>query len=127
MKVSYAITVCNEEVELQKLVTFLLKHKELQDEIVITFDSKNFSKNIDFLLESGTFSYFRTRPYNRIPEPSSIPAAIFVNACDTNPLSMDPYLIIQHEQELFDSGLKFIQSISPQSKSYCCYQKTMRV
>ncbi len=36
MKISYAITVCDEEVELQRLVTFLLKHKELQDEIVIS-------------------------------------------------------------------------------------------
>ena len=52
MKISYAITVCNEEVELQKLVTFLLKHKELQDEIVITYDSKNGTKSVDEYLRS---------------------------------------------------------------------------
>ena len=56
MKISYAITVCNEEVELQKLVTFLLKHKELQDEIVITFDSKNGSKGVE--------EYLRTHSVN---------------------------------------------------------------
>ena len=106
--------------EKRRLLSLIIELDNTLDSI--TFDSKNFSKSIDLLLESGTFSYFRTRPYNRIPEPNSIPAAIFVNACDTNPLSIDPYLIIQHEQELFDSGLKFIQSISPQSKSYCCYQ-----
>ena len=50
MKISYAITVCNEEVEIERLVTFLLKHKELQDEIVITYDTKNGSKEVkDFL------------------------------------------------------------------------------
>ena len=61
MKISYAITVCNEEIELQKLVTFLLKHKELQDEIVITYDSKNGSKGIEQYLRShsvnGEFSW----------------------------------------------------------------------
>jgi hypothetical protein len=52
MKISYGITVCNEETELQKLVTFLLKHKELQDEIVITYDSKNGSKGVEEYLRS---------------------------------------------------------------------------
>jgi hypothetical protein len=56
MKISYAITVCNEKVELQKLVTFLLKHKELQDEIVITYDSKNGSKGVE--------EYLRTHSVN---------------------------------------------------------------
>ena len=53
MKISYAITVCNEEVEIQRLVTLLLKHKELQDEIVITYDSKNGTKNIEEYLKSN--------------------------------------------------------------------------
>ena len=52
MKISYGITVCNEETEIQKLVTFLLKHKELQDEIVITYDSKNGSKGVEEYLRS---------------------------------------------------------------------------
>ena len=52
MKISYAITVCNEETEIQRLVTFLLKHKELQDEIVITYDSKNGTKSVDEYLRS---------------------------------------------------------------------------
>ena len=41
MKISYAITVCNEFLEIQKLVTFLLEHKRIKDEIVILFDQKN--------------------------------------------------------------------------------------
>jgi len=61
MKFSYAITVCQEEVEIQRLVTFLLKHKELQDEIVITYDSKNGSKGVEEYLRShsvnGEFSW----------------------------------------------------------------------
>jgi|TARA_B110000495_G_scaffold923_1_gene653 hypothetical protein len=41
MKISYAITVCNEFLEIQKLVPFLLKYKRPQDEIVILFDQNN--------------------------------------------------------------------------------------
>jgi len=53
VKISYAITVCNEEIELQRLVTFLLKHKELQDEIVITYDSNNGSKSTEEYLKNN--------------------------------------------------------------------------
>jgi len=50
MKISYAITVCNEFVEIQKLISFLLKHKRSEDEIVVLYDSKNGSKSVeDFL------------------------------------------------------------------------------
>jgi GT2 family glycosyltransferase len=41
MKISYAITVCNEFVEIQKLVNFIRANKRQQDEIVILFDQKN--------------------------------------------------------------------------------------
>jgi predicted double-glycine peptidase len=41
MKISYAITVCNEFLEIQKLVPFLLENKRIQDEIVILYDQKN--------------------------------------------------------------------------------------
>ena len=35
MKISYAITVCNEFVEIQNLVSFLLENKRTEDEIVV--------------------------------------------------------------------------------------------
>jgi glycosyltransferase involved in cell wall biosynthesis len=38
MKISYAITVCNEFVEIQRLITFLRKNKRSQDEIVVLVD-----------------------------------------------------------------------------------------
>jgi len=41
LKISYAITVCNEIEEIKKLVSFLLSNKREQDEIVILFDEKN--------------------------------------------------------------------------------------
>jgi len=39
MKISYAITVCNEIEEIKRLIPFLLKHKREEDEIVVQQDS----------------------------------------------------------------------------------------
>ena len=51
MKISFAITVCNEIEEIKKLVPFILEHKRIQDEIVILYDEKNGNSEIlDFLL-----------------------------------------------------------------------------
>ena len=46
MKISYAITVCNEFVEIQTLVNFLRENKRQQDEIVVLFDQKNGNEEI---------------------------------------------------------------------------------
>ena len=52
MKLSYAITVCNELLEIKKLVNFLLDHKREDDEIVVLYDSKNGDRKIERFLES---------------------------------------------------------------------------
>ena len=61
MKISYGITVCNEDVEIQRLVTFLLENKRDEDEIVITYDSNNGSKGVEDYLRThsvnGEFSW----------------------------------------------------------------------
>ena len=46
MKISYAITVCNEFKEIQELVNFLKENKRQQDEIVILYDQKNGDEEI---------------------------------------------------------------------------------
>ena len=50
MKISYAITVCNEFVEIQELIRFLVKNKRTQDEIVVLYDSKNGDEGVEFFL-----------------------------------------------------------------------------
>lgn len=52
MKISYAITVCNEFVEIQTLVHFLLDHKRHEDNIVILYDINNGNENIEQFLRS---------------------------------------------------------------------------
>ena len=46
MKISYAVTVFSEFVEIQKLIPFLLENKRQQDEIVILYDQKNGNEEI---------------------------------------------------------------------------------
>jgi hypothetical protein len=55
MKISYAITVCNELTEIQKLISFLLEHKRDEDEIVVTLDANNGLEAIrDYLKYTST-------------------------------------------------------------------------
>ena len=90
----------------------------------INFNFDDFNNQIDFLVDTGSLAYFRTRPYNRMPDPNTLPSAIFINACDTNPLSVDPFELIKinDDQELFNDGLKFIASIDNNIKVFCSYQ-----
>ena len=72
MKISYAIPVCNEHVELERLLSFLISHIDEGDEIVVQCDEGNTTlevlrvlnkyadriKIIDFPL-NGHFSNFK--------------------------------------------------------------------
>jgi hypothetical protein len=46
MKISFAITVCNELTEIKTLVPFLVKNKREEDEIVVLYDEKNGDEEI---------------------------------------------------------------------------------
>jgi hypothetical protein len=52
ISISYAITVCNEHVEIQRLIPFLLKHKKPQDNIVVLWDYLNGSKEVEEYLRT---------------------------------------------------------------------------
>ena len=52
MKITYAVTVCNEFIEIQRLVHHLLKNKRVQDDVVILYDSKNGNPDIETFLRS---------------------------------------------------------------------------
>ena len=52
MKISYAVTVCNEFIEIQRLVNFLLQHKRVQDNIVILFDEANGDPEVENFLRT---------------------------------------------------------------------------
>lgn len=66
MKISYAITVCNEFLEIQRLINFLLTNKRSEDEIVVLYDSRNGDKQIETYLRKMNVekTYFRWYPYD---------------------------------------------------------------
>lgn len=63
MKISYAITVCTEFVEIQRLIRFLLENKRIQDDIVVLYDAKNGDHEIELFLRAnsinGEFSWHK--------------------------------------------------------------------
>ncbi len=71
------------------------------------------------LLEAGQWPAFRSRPFERIPDPAAEPAAIFVTAMDTEPLSADPATILRDEAGPFGVGLEAIGSL-PAGPLFVC-------
>ena len=107
--------------EKRRFLSLIIEADESLDSL--KFNLNDYSKPIDLLVDTGALAYFRTRPYNRMPVPSELPSAIFVNACDTNPLSVDPHELIKLDQDLFNKGLNFIKSINDEIKIFCSFQK----
>ncbi len=60
------------------------------------------------LIASGLWTAFRTRPFSKVPAPTSSPRAIFVTVMDTNPLAADPSVVIKTDQDAFMHGLSLL-------------------
>lgn len=76
-------------------------------------DLDNYSSDelVSLLLESGSWTSIKRRPFSIIADPAETPSSIFVTAVDTNPLSFDPSLFIQKNQVAFNEGLKALAKI----------------
>ncbi len=60
------------------------------------------------LVSTGLWPAFRTRPFSKAPALDSSPHALFVTAMDTNPLALDPSLVIHEMGEAFCAGLSLL-------------------
>jgi hypothetical protein len=49
MKISYAVTVCNEIKEIQELIPHLLEFKRSQDEVIVLYDNNGTKEVFDYL------------------------------------------------------------------------------
>ena len=86
------------------------------------FEYENTSEGLtELLINTGLWNAFRTRPFNRTPKVGSLPDAVFVNACDTNPLSVDPYFIIDQDRDDFKNGLEALTRLFS-CPIHCTYQ-----
>jgi hypothetical protein len=59
MKISYAITVCNEFSEISRLLPLLLNSKREQDEIVVLYDTKNGTVDVEEYLRSMSIAHLQ--------------------------------------------------------------------
>lgn len=78
-------------------------------------------KVIENLLASGLWTAFRTRPYSKVPSPESSPKSIFVTAMDTNPLAVDPALVLEQgeNERYFVQGLQVLTALTD-GKVFLC-------
>ena len=60
------------------------------------------------LLQSGLWTALRTRPYGKVPAADATANSIFINAMDTNPLALDPQLIINQCASDFAMGVSIL-------------------
>jgi Na+-transporting NADH:ubiquinone oxidoreductase subunit A len=67
---------------------------------------------LDNLVASGLWTSLRTRPYGKVPSPTSRPHSIFVTAMDTNPLAADPAVIIAESRDSFADGLRVVARLT---------------
>ena len=72
------------------------------------------------LLRSGLWPTLRTRPYSKVPDPASSPAAIFVTAMDSSPLAADAAVVIGEAREDFANGVKLLARLTAGSVYVCC-------
>lgn len=89
---------------------------EIQDGSKVNF--KNFQKKAigaysteearNLLIESGAWTYLRTRPFSRTPAVDAKPASIFINVMDTNPLAANPEVVIADKLDDFKAGVEAI-------------------
>lgn len=64
------------------------------------------------LLRSGYWTALRTRPYGKVPDPAAVPAALFVTAIDTQPLSPRPEVVLAARQAEFVWGLRVLRRLT---------------
>ena len=74
---------------------------------------------VDLLIETGLWTAIRTRPFSKAPAIDSTPHSIFVNAMDTNPLAVDPQIVLSERGEDFANGLKVLSRLTA-GKVFVC-------
>ncbi len=62
----------------------------------------------ELLIKSGLWVAMRTRPYGKVPTIDAVPNSIFVNAMDTNPLAVDPTIVVTERAADFAMGVSVL-------------------
>lgn len=100
MTITYAVTVCNEFLEIQKLINTLLKNKRPQDEIVVLYDGANGDREIESYLRShsinGEYRWYKDEFANHFADwknkLTSLCAGDFIFQIDADEIPCTPIL-----------------------------------
>lgn len=71
------------------------------------------------LVDSGLWTALRTRPFSRTPAVDSEPHSIFVTAINSDPLGLDPKVVISAHLDDFASGLTILSKLT-KTKVHLC-------
>jgi Na+-transporting NADH:ubiquinone oxidoreductase subunit A len=83
---------------------------------ILKFDIPGFSKLskekiIELLIDSGSLSYIKQRPYNIIAKPNKLPKSIFVSTHSTAPYSVDYDFIMADRMDDLQAGVNIMSTL----------------
>ena len=71
------------------------------------------------LVQSGLWTALRARPFSRVPDPETVPRAVFVTAMDTQPLAPRPEVVLAESADEFRWGLQVLRHLTD-GKLFLC-------
>lgn len=76
-------------------------------------------KVVEQLLESGSWTALRARPFSKVANPETTPHSIFITAMDTNPLAPSIEKILDGQEENFRNGLQILSKLTDGKLHLC--------
>ena len=107
---------------LQSVVVELSGDEAESFEIPSTLTDENLRS---VLTASGLWTALRTRPYNRVPSPSTTCSSIFVTAIDTNPLAPEVETVMAGHEDAFQKGVESLTKLT-EGKVFVCTRAGFR-
>lgn len=77
---------------------------------------------VEALLDGGLWCSLRQRPFSLIPDPESVPEAVFIAASDSGPLPFDPSLALDGREADFQLGVDLLAKLT-EGKVHLCLSK----
>ncbi len=74
---------------------------------------------VEQLVASGEWTALRTRPFNKVPAPNTVPQAIFVTAMDSRPHAPNANLVIASDSAAFNAGLEVVARLTEGTTFVC--------
>ena len=93
----------------------ILADKDIRYKAIAKPDLANSSREnlVKFLLENGAWSLIRQRPFDVVPEPTDVPANIFISTFDSAPLAPDLNFVVEGKGAAFQAGLNLLSKLTP--------------